>query len=263
MKIISIVSSCRKKGNTERIVRRIEEEFLQIAIKQNVQVEFEQIHLGNSDIQFCRGCRICFKKVEDQCPLKDGLLNIRDKLSKTDGVILASPVYVEDINGIMKNWIDRMAFNCHRPAFAGKTTLIVTTSGGVSTNHALRTMNSALHTWGFHICSQNKFRTGGFMEDEQINSLFDNQIKNIANKLFNTINKRKAEFPSFYSLIVFKVQQKYWQKTKNELNTFDYLYWHNKGWTQKGCNYYIPHNSNFVKVKIAGIVGSVVSMFFV
>lgn len=263
MKIISIVSSGRKKGNTERVVRHVEEEFLRIALKRNVQVQLEQIHLGNSDIKFCRGCRICFDKGEDLCPLKDELLNIRDKISEADGVILASPVYVEDINGIMKNWIDRMAFNCHRPAFAGKAAVIVTTSGVGSTNHALKTMNSALYTWGFHVSAQSKFRTGSFIEDEQINSHYGNKIKVIANKLFNTINNRKAEAPSFYSLMVFKVQQKYWQNTKEEQDTFNYFYWKNKGWLEKSCNYYIPHNSNTIKVKLAEIIGNIVSTFFV
>lgn len=263
MKIISIVSSGRKKGNTERIVRHIEEELLHIEIKENVQIELEQIHLGNLDIKFCQGCRICFDKGEEFCPLKDELLNIRDKISQADGVILASPVYVEDINGIMKNWIDRMAFNCHRPAFPGKTALIITTSGVSSTNHALKTMKSALHTWGFLVSAQSKFRTGGLILDEQINLRYGNKIKVIANKLFNTINKSRGKVPSFYSLMVFKVQQKYWQKTKKEWNTFDYFYWKGKGWIEKGCNYYIPLNSNSIKIKFAGIVGNIISIFFV
>lgn len=263
MRIISIVSSGRKNGNTERIVRHIQEEFLLIAITKNLKVEFEQIYLANSDIKFCRGCRICFDKGEDSCPLKDMLLNIRDKISQADGVIFASPVYVEDINGIMKNWIDRMAFNCHRPAFAGKAAVIVTTSGVGSSNHALKTMKSALLTWGFHISAQSKFRTGGFIEDEQINSRYGNKIKVIANKLFDTIYGHRAEYPSFYSLMVFKVQQKYWQKTKKEWNTFDYFYWKSKGWIEKTCNYYIRHNSSLIKVKLAEIVGNIISIFFV
>jgi len=263
MKIISIISSARKNGNTERIVRHIEEDFLQVSIEKGLKVEFERIHLANSDIRVCRGCRICFDKGEDLCPLKDMLLNIRDKIGQADGVIFASPVYVEDINGIMKNWIDRMAFNCHRPAFADKTAVIVVTSGVGSSNHALKTMKSALLTWGFNLSAQSKFRTGDFMEDDQIKSCYGNEIKVIANKLFNAIHGGKAEYPSFYSLIVFKVQQKYWQKIKNTQNTFNYSYWENKGWIEKSCCYYIPHNSNSIKVILARIVGSILSIFFV
>jgi multimeric flavodoxin WrbA len=51
----------------------------------------------------------------------------------------------------MKNWIDRMAFNNHRPAFAGKSAVIVTTSGMGSTSHTQKTMQYALMAWGIHV----------------------------------------------------------------------------------------------------------------
>lgn len=263
MKIISITSSGRKNGNTERVVRLMEADLAQMAAENNMKVEFEQINLSDSDLKFCRGCRICFDKGEDLCPLKDSLLIIRDKLIEADGLILASPVYVEDINGIMKNWIDRMAFNCHRPAFAGKTAVIVTTSAAGSSNHAIRTMKSALITWGFHISAQSKFRTGGLISDEQINARYSVKIKAIAAKLFNAVNGQMLKKPSFYSLMVFRVQQINWRKTEKEKNTYDYLYWNNKGWLDKDFSYYTSHGSNPVKVKLAGLVGSIVSIFFV
>lgn len=97
MKIISIASSYRKKGNTGNLIQLIEEQIKLIANQQDVQLEFETIFLGHSDIQSCRGCRICFDKGEEMCPLKDELLTIRDKIREADGIILASPVYVEDV----------------------------------------------------------------------------------------------------------------------------------------------------------------------
>ncbi len=124
MKIISLVSSYRINGNTNTAVSLIEKQLLSIADKENIALEVEKIQLGHLDIKTCCGCRVCFDKGEGKCPLKDDLLEIWDKIHQTDGILVASPVYVEDVNGIMKNWIDRMAFNCHRPAFAGKTVYI-------------------------------------------------------------------------------------------------------------------------------------------
>ncbi|MDP4090618.1 MAG: flavodoxin family protein, partial [Bacillota bacterium] len=125
MKIISLVSSYRSNGNTIRIVSLIENQLLSIARTDGIGLEIERIQIGHSDIRTCLGCRACFDKGEEMCPLKDDLLAIRDKICQADGILAASPVYVEDVNGIMKNWIDRMAFNCHRPAFAGKAAYIV------------------------------------------------------------------------------------------------------------------------------------------
>lgn len=263
MKIVSILSSARKKGNTYKIISNLEKELLDIGAKKNVSIEIENIQLAYSDIQFCRGCRICFDKGEELCPIKDELLNIRDKINSADGIILASPVYVEDINGIMKNWIDRMAFNCHRPAFAGKSAVVITTSGIGSSNHALRTMKTALQTWGFNICAQGKFRAGAHIENEKINILYKNKIGNIAEKLYGTIIDHRYERPSFYSLMAFRVQQKYWEKNEDEKNTFDYFYWENKGWLKNTCDYYIEHDSNFIKTRLAKLAGDIIAIFFV
>ena len=262
MKIVSIVSSFRKNGNTERLVELVEEEILLSAGEANVPVEIERISLAHHDIQSCRGCRICFDRGEESCPLKDDLLLIRDKIAEADGIIMASPVYVEDINGIMKNWIDRMAFNCHRPAFAGKVAVLLTTSGVGSSNHALNTMNKALGTWGFHIAGKGKFRTGALMKSDEMKTLYHKKIKSLSGSLLNALKLNKALKPSFYSLIVFKVQQKYWQKAVNYRDTVDFAYWSGKGWLEPHCEFYTQHRSNWLKVKVARFIGSVVGMFF-
>lgn len=263
MKIISVMSSARKSGNTERIAEQICEEIHNIANANNIRAEIEQLSLRDTEIKLCKGCRICFDRGEEQCPLKDDFLAVRDKISQADGIILASPVYVEDVNGIMKNWIDRMSYNCHRPAFTGKTALILTTSGGGSTSHALRTMKFALLSWGFYISAQFKFRTGALMEDTEMAACFDRQIKTAANRLFSDVNSNKPKTPSVYSLMIFKIQQKYRQKNKKEWNTFDYAYWKEKGWLENTCSYYIPHNASFIKVKFARLMGSIASKVFI
>lgn len=167
MKVISIISSNRKNGNTERLISLLEVELQSTAMSLHEEIEIERVALGHEELKMCLGCRVCFDKGEELCPLKDELLHIRELINAADGVILASPVYVEDVNGIMKNWIDRMAFNCHRPAFAGKTAMVITTSGMRSTNHALHTMKTALVLWGLYVVGQYKFCTGDFMKTEE------------------------------------------------------------------------------------------------
>ena len=151
MRVLAIVSSYRKQGNTARVVELVNRAMRDISRSKGDTSEFELIHLGHLNIEMCRGCRVCFNQGEAKCPLQDDLLVIKAKILAADALILASPVYVEDVNGIIKNWIDRMAHVCHRPEFAGKYAYALTTSGVGSTNHALRTLNTALRTWGFYI----------------------------------------------------------------------------------------------------------------
>ena len=262
MKIVSIVSSYIKNGNTNNIVKLIEDQIEKIAEKLDLPLKIERILLGDYGIQFCHGCRVCFDKGEEKCPLKDNLLTIRDKLLDADGIIIASPVYVEDINGIMKNWIDRMAFNNHRPGYAGKTAFLITTSGIGSSNHSIKTMKRALNAWGFYILGQSKFRTGSLMSINNMKELYNHKIVKIANKLIEALVKNRPVNPTFYSLLSFKVQQKYWQKATSKNNSIDYKYWIEKEWLKPKCEYYIKHNANRVKVKIARTFGNIIALFF-
>lgn len=263
MKILSLVSSCRKGGNTERIVNLIEKELLSLAEKEKVTLEIERMPLAYLDIRICRGCRACFDNNEEKCPLKDDLLSIRDRMLQADGILAASPVYVEDVNGVMKNWIDRMAFNCHRQAFAGKSAYAVTTSGAGSTNHSLKTMTFAFIAWGMNIAGKSSFRTGALMGTADMEIKFGSKLKEAAQTLFYAIRDNTAARPSFYSLIAFKIQQRYWMKAVGYHNTYDYKYWHEKGWTDKNCDFYIPHRTGPVKKMIARFIAAIAARFFI
>ncbi|MDD7793907.1 flavodoxin family protein [Clostridium sp. 'White wine YQ'] len=262
MRIVVIISSARKKGNTATIVKFIENEIVQYAMNLSVNLDVEWINLFDYELQLCLGCRICFNKGEKYCPLNDGLLNIRDKIIEADGVIFASPVYVEDANGIMKNFIDRMAFICHRPAFSGKASIIITTSGGGATSHAIRTISSAIQSWGAYISAKRNFRTGALIDKEKVELEYSNEINAIAKKFFDSLYTNKKLIPTFYSLMIFKIQQKNWQQYSKEDN-LDYLYWRENGWLNKECTYYIPNNSLCIKTVAARFVGGVISKFFI
>jgi len=262
MKIVSIVSSYRTNGNTEQVVKQIENYLVQIAAQQSISMEIEHISLNKEDIQLCRGCRACFEKGEQYCPIKDSILKIRNEIVSADGIVIASPVYVEDVNGLMKNWIDRMAFHCHRPAFYGKYAAIITTSGAGSSNHSINTLKNALTVWGFYIGSKRNYRMGAKMEAEQIQTNYGANIESVARKLFNAINDKKAKRPSLYSLVTFRILQRCYRKTRNH-ETVDYVYWNDHGWLDLHKSYYGDHDSNWVKGLLARIIGYLVSLFFI
>ncbi|QHQ62165.1 hypothetical protein Ana3638_16405 [Anaerocolumna sedimenticola] len=264
MKILAINSSIRKHGNTERIFHLMEQSLLKIAKEKGKTVELEYISLGETNIEPCRGCRFCFEKGEEFCPIKDNLTLIRRKLQEADGIILGSPIYVEDVNGPMKNLIDRMAFYCHRPSFSGKSALIFTTSGAGSTKHALRTMRNALSTWGFYIAVEYRFRMGGSVIAElDVIQKYSDKVNKLATVFFNSIDNNKPLHPTIYSYMIFKIQQTYWQKESSKRNKLDYEYWKTKGWLEPFCDYYIDHKCLSIKSKTARVLGKIISKFFV
>ena len=264
MKILSIVSSFRTDGNTSRTASLMEEQLQKAAAQCHISLEIERIFLGRLDVRTCRGCRLCFDKGEDFCPLKDDLLPIRDRMLEADGYLILSPVYVEDVNGILKNWIDRMAFVCHRPALAGKCAFLITTSGGGSTSHALRTMSTALHAWGCRVAGRAKFRTGALTGREDIQSKNGKAIHRAARVFFDDLMRGSDADPGWYSLIAFRVQQigRARQEQKRS-NPYDYQYWKGKGWLEPECAYYIPLKRGAWKIWPARLIGGRAARFFV
>ena len=264
MKIIALVSSYRKKGNTSRVVELVAECLREIASQKGEVLDFEMVYLGHLEIKMCRGCRVCFNLGEAKCPLQDDVQVIKAKLQAADAVILASPVYVEDVNGIMKNWIDRMAHVCHRPEFAGKYACLLTTSGVGSTNHALRTLNTALRTWGFYIIGQTGFRTGAYMWQADLERHYMAKTRKIAGEIVTAIHTQKAVRPSFLSLLTFKIQQAYWKKPPEDPNErHDYEYWQRRGWTDPEREFYIWHKSSRVKAVLARMTGALLARFVI
>jgi multimeric flavodoxin WrbA len=256
MKILALNGSYRTNGNTARVLSLVEERMRREADRAGEPLDFETVDLGQLNIQMCRGCRVCFDRGEDHCPLQDDLLAVKKKMKEADSVIIASPVYVDDVSGITKNWIDRMAHVCHRPEFFGKSAYLLATAGVTSTGHALRTMNALMY-WGFHIIGRAGFKTGALSKREEINARYGKEIDRIARTIF-TSTKREAA-PSFFSFMVFKIQQMGWRKLDHD--SIDYRYWEGNGWLDPKRVFYTNQRTNWLKVTLARLVGSVLAPF--
>jgi hypothetical protein len=167
---------------------------------------------------------------------------------------------VDDVNGVAKAWIDRLAYVCHRPAFAGKCTYLIATVADSPTSHTLRTMSMAARTWGCHIVGQAGFKMGALMDRGEMQAQYHGKTGQIARDLFHAVAERRFLYPSFLSLMIFKIQQRSWQQAA-EPDSLDYAYWDDHGWFDPDCTFFIEHQANPVKVAVARLVGSVVGRF--
>lgn len=142
MKIIGIVGSPHRKfGNTYKIVERMLKE------TEKMDAETEIIMLSNLEIKYCAGCATCLR--EGECPQKDGLKEVQDKMLGADDVVLGSPVYVGHVTAQMKTFIDRCVSFAHRPCMQGKYAASVSVYAGVgSVDDVAEYMNGVLRTWG-------------------------------------------------------------------------------------------------------------------
>ncbi|NYB52444.1 MAG: flavodoxin family protein [Methanobacteriaceae archaeon] len=98
-KIIGIVGSPRKDGNTENLVK----EALKAAGK--VGAETEIITLADKEIEPCVACDIC--KATGECAIYDDVPDILRKMLDSHGLIIGSPVYFGNVSAQVKILMDR------------------------------------------------------------------------------------------------------------------------------------------------------------
>ena len=98
MNILIINGSPRKGGNTELLV----DAFAQ-GIAKHHQVEI--VSICDYKVNPCIGCNTCFK-TNGICVQKDDMATIYEKMSQTDMLVIASPVYFYSISAQLKAVID-------------------------------------------------------------------------------------------------------------------------------------------------------------
>ena len=60
------------------------------------------------NIKPCTGCYTCWTKTPGECIHQDDMTDLRLKFRKADLVVLASPLYIFNVTGIMKTFLDRL-----------------------------------------------------------------------------------------------------------------------------------------------------------
>jgi len=120
MRILGIVGSPRKNGNTHVLVSRILEG------ARDEGAETETVLLGDLTIQECDGCHACWKK-DHACSKHDDMQALYSKIAECDAFVLGTPVYWYGPTALMKCFIDRFVyFNCpeNRGKVRGKPAIV-------------------------------------------------------------------------------------------------------------------------------------------
>ncbi|OFW47274.1 MAG: hypothetical protein A2163_02300 [Actinobacteria bacterium RBG_13_35_12] len=102
LKVVGIVSSPRKKMNTDTFVTKALEG------AQSVGAETEKIYLNDLEIMPCQACDRF--PAPDYCFYKDGMEKIYDALVNADALVIGAPAYFGLFSAQLKLLIDRS--NC-------------------------------------------------------------------------------------------------------------------------------------------------------
>jgi len=118
-KILAVIGSPRKGGNTDILVQKMAEG----ATSKGAKVD--TLRLGGLNIRECDGCHVCWQK--KPCCKRDDMLSIYPKIIDSSAIIFGTPVYWYGPTALMKAFIDRFVyFNCpeNRAKIRGKKAMI-------------------------------------------------------------------------------------------------------------------------------------------
>jgi putative NADPH-quinone reductase len=92
----------KEKGFTDIVLER----FMAGAASEGA--ETETVYLARKKIADCLGCTWCWFKTPGVCRHKDDVPALHEKMLRADVVVHATPLYICNMNAIMKRFLDRI-----------------------------------------------------------------------------------------------------------------------------------------------------------
>jgi multimeric flavodoxin WrbA len=112
----------------------------------NAGVETEMIDLADLRIVPCTACDAC--SINGTCVNDDDVPGLIDRMKEADGIIFASPVYIDNVTGQMKVFFDRLADAIHYQILTGKLGCSVATTHESGSDIVITYLNHVLNYLG-------------------------------------------------------------------------------------------------------------------
>ncbi len=217
MKILIIHGSPRR-GNTWSVLNKVKEK-----ISNKLEVEYDLIELSKFKLESCKGCFNCILKGEEKCPHYKDMLYITDKIKECNGIIITSPVYSLQISGVLKNFLDHMSYNFHRPRYFTKRALIITTTAGVAEKKISDYISKVLRFWGI-----NKINSISIKYREDYLKKYENKINKEVNSFIISLESEENVIVTYKNIVNYNAF-KAMSMTISDKNSADYRYWIESG----------------------------------
>jgi NAD(P)H-dependent FMN reductase len=92
----------KEQGNTHIMVEAL------TAGAREAGAEVENVFLADREINPCIGCFACWFKTPGRCIHRDAMDQLLPKIVESDVIGFATPLYVDNVSGILKNFMDRL-----------------------------------------------------------------------------------------------------------------------------------------------------------
>lgn len=100
MSKILIISGSPRIGNVSHVCTQLLKD-----LKDRVEDDAALIELAELNVGYCNGCLKC--EDEGVCPVRDDMPKIQKAMTDADIILLGSPVYFDNVPGVLKSLLDR------------------------------------------------------------------------------------------------------------------------------------------------------------
>lgn len=252
MKVTAFIGSGRKQHTY-----KASEKFLK-NLQSMGNVEYEIVRLSDYNIGICKGCRTCLDRGEEFCPFKDDRDKLIEKIKNSDGVIFSTPNYSFQVSALMKLFLDRIAFNFHRPCFFGKTFTCLVAQGISKGEGIVKYLNFVGKGLGFNVVNGCCIKTLEPMTEKGQKKI-DKIIYAQSKKFYSQLVKKEFPVPTLFWLMAFRMARTSIKKMLNE-TWRDFTYFREKGWFES--EYFYPVKLNPFK-KLAGKVFDKLAIYII
>ncbi len=207
----------KRDGNTHNLLK-----YLELQLNQN-DIDLEIINLNDRDLKDCRGCENCV--LGEGCTIKDDMQSITKLIESKDGVIVASPVYNNNVSGKMKMFIDKTVKWAHSPILTGKPYIGLSTTSSSGLKMTLKYLTIVGINWGAHPIGNiwASKRSSNMNKNKAVLSRFISAIKQDPKNHRTNLNQIiKFQTKKILAKTVFPNDLAHWQKN----NWLDKVYYY-------------------------------------
>ena len=214
-----VMAICGSPRGTKSQTRVLAEAVLEGARGKGAQVE--SVDLSKVRLGFCQACEVCHQGPD--CVLNDDGKQILQQVLKAEGIVFASPVYLNQVTAQMKALLDRTSHFVHCLRLMGKYAAAVTTSGGGGGGEVVAYLKNYALTVGAQfvggVDARVPLKESDFAAARELGAALVTAIqeKKRYPEQLRTIEERKAYFGRLIAL-----RKDHWP--------YEHKYWKDMGW---------------------------------
>ncbi len=201
-------------------------DFIESMRELDPSIRAEIVSLGKANVGHCRGCWACTEKGE--CPVPDGLPELKRKMLECDLLILGSPVYVEGPTSLAKAFIDRIYVWLHTLRLISKPSITAVTTAGSGASKVERYLDMVLALLG--TVKLGGLRGIGYRPGEMpMRDAYRKRSATLARKAIAVLNGARRARPSMANRIAY-LNMKMKARFGAKWLPYEHGYWKSKGW---------------------------------